>query len=193
MPITHTNAKGQTFSLYQGTTKTGKSKYYFAMQSEGTLAKAIPAGYEIYENPNAQVFLRRIPPKIITDEECQIVEEGMHKYAEVKDYKIDVKGNALLIYTADQDMDTLAAIVCNPHASLEENTRRMTLLRQGIHYAPMLIFQLIDAQRRTFQTQRYCFLGSVDDWIEIGNPGKLSTLVKRYVKHLGQDSYVALW
>src|SRR2546428_8187532 len=112
--MTHTNAKGQTFSLYQGTTKTGKAKYYFAMQSEGTLAKAIPPGYEIYENPNAQVFLRRIPPKIITDEERHVVEEGMRTYAEVKDYKINVKGNALLIYTAVQDIDALAAIVCNP-------------------------------------------------------------------------------
>jgi hypothetical protein len=193
VPITHTNAKGQTFALYQGTTKTGKPKYYFAMQSEGTLATAIPAGYEIYENPNAQVFLRRIPPKIITDEERHVVEEGMRIYATVKDYKIDVKGNALLIYTAVQDIDALAAIVCNPHASLEENTRRMSLLRQGIHYSPMLVFHLIDAQRRTFQPQRYCFLGSVDDWIEIGKPGKLATLVKRYVKHLGQDSYVELW
>jgi hypothetical protein len=193
VPITHTNAKGQTFALYQGTTKTGKPRYYFAMQSEGTLAKAIPAGYEIYENPNAQVFLRRIPPKIITDEECQIVNEGMRKYAEVKDYKVDVRGNALLIYTADQDMDTLAALVCNPHASREENARRMTLLRQGIHYSPMLVFQLVDAPRRIFQTQRYCFLGSVDDWIEIGKPGKLPALVKKYVKHLGQDSYVELW
>ena len=51
MPITHTNAKGQTFTLHQGTTKTGKPKYYFAMRSEGTLAKTTPAGYEIYENP----------------------------------------------------------------------------------------------------------------------------------------------
>ena len=193
MPMTHTNAKGQIFSLYQGTTKTGKPRYYFAMQSEGTLATAIPTGYEIYENPNAQVFLRRIPPKIITDAERQVVEEGMRAYAEVKDYKVDVRGNALLIYTADQDMDTLAAIVCNPHASREENARRMTLLRQGIHYSPMLVFQLIDVQHRTFQTLRYCFLGSVDDWIAIGKPGKLATLVKRYVKHLGQDSYVEWW
>jgi len=193
VPITHTNAKGQTFSLYQGTTKTGKPKYYFAMQSEGTLARTVPAGYEIYENPNAQVFLRRIPPKMITDEECHVVVVGMRTYATVKDYKIDVKGNALLIYTADQDMDTLAAIVCNPHASREENARRMTLLRQGIHYSPMLVFQLVDATRRAFQTLRYCFLGSVDDWIEIGKPGKLSTLVKKYVEHLGQDSYVELW
>jgi hypothetical protein len=193
VPITHTNAKGQTYSLYQGTTKTGKPKYYFAMQSEGILAKALPAGYEIYENPNAQVFLRRIPPKIITDAERQVMEEGMRTYATVKDYKLDVKGNALLIYTADQDMETLAAIVCNPHASREENTRRMTLLRQEIHYSPMMVFQLVDVTRRTFQTQRYCFLGSVDDWIVIGKPGKLTTLIKKYVKHLGQDSYVELW
>src|SRR5438552_7886086 len=142
MSITHTNAKGQTFSLYQGTTKTGKPKYYFAMQSEGTLAEVIPPGYEIYENPNAQVFLRRISHKIIADAERQVVEAGMQRYAEVKDYKVDVKGNAILIYTADQDIDTLAAIVRNPHASLEENTRLMSLLRKEIHYSPMLVFQL---------------------------------------------------
>jgi hypothetical protein len=95
--MTHTNAKGQTFTLYQGTTTTGKPKYYFARQSEATLARAIPTGYEIYENPNAQVFLRRIRPKIITDAERQVVEAGMQHYATVKDYKVDVKGNAILI------------------------------------------------------------------------------------------------
>ena len=193
MPLTHTNAKGQTFSLYQGTTKTGKPKYYFAMQSEATLATAIPAGYEVYENPNAQVFLRRIPPKIITDVERQVVKEGMHKYATVKDYKIDVKGNAILIYTAVQDIDALAGLFTDLYPDPAANVELMANLRKMVHYSPMLVFQLVDATRRTFQTQRYCFLGSVDDWIEIGKPGTLATLVKRYVKHLGQESYVALW
>jgi hypothetical protein len=193
VPITHTNAKGQTFTLHQGTTKTGKPKYYFAMQGEGPLAEAIPAGYEIYENPNAQVFLRRIPPRIITDEERRVVEEGMRKYATVKDYKIDVKGNALLIYTAEQDIEALAEILSRTHPNPLENVELMTTLRHVIHFSPMLVFQLVDGTRRTFQTQHYCFLGSVDDWIEIGKPGKLSTLVKKYVKHLGQDSYVDLW
>jgi hypothetical protein len=92
VPITHTNAKGKTYYLHQGTTKTEKPTYHFSMQSEGTLAESIPVGFEIYENPNAQVLLRRIPPKIITDEECQMVEVGMRKYAGVQDYKIDVRG-----------------------------------------------------------------------------------------------------
>ena len=59
MPMTHTNAKGKTYYLHQGTTKTGKPKYYFAMESNGELAESIPAGFEIYENPNAQPTLSR--------------------------------------------------------------------------------------------------------------------------------------
>src|SRR2546425_12116425 len=118
MPITHTNAKGHTFTLYQGTTKTGKAKYYFAMQSEGTRAKAIPEGFEIYENPNAQVFLRRIPPKLITEEERQVVEAGMRTYADVKDYKIDVKGKAIVIYWLFRPLSSAcghAAFSATPH------------------------------------------------------------------------------
>ena len=193
MPIIYTNGKGQIFTLYQGSTKTGQAKYYFALQSEGTLAKTIPPGDEIYENPNAQVFLRRIPPQIITDEERYVVEEGMRTSATVQDYKIDFRGNALLIYTAVQAIDALADLFKDLYPDPPANVALMANLRKAVHYSPMLVFQLVDAHRRTFQTQRYCFLGSVEDWIEIGKPGKLTPLVKTYVTHLGQDSYVELW
>ena len=192
MPITHTNAKGKTYYLHQGTTKTGKPKYYFSMESNGALAESIPAGFEIYENPNAQVFLRRIPPKIITDEERQVVEDGMRKYAEVQDYKIDVKGNAIVVYTADQDIETLVGLFKDVYPEPTTNTQLMTLLRNEIHYSPMLQFLLEDAQRRLFTAQRYCFRGSVDDWIDIGY-GPLTTLVKQYVQHLGKESYFELY
>ena len=79
MPITHTNAKGKTYYLHQGTTKTGKPTYHFSMQSEGSLAASIPEGFEIYENPNAQVFLRKIPPKLITEEERQVVADELDR------------------------------------------------------------------------------------------------------------------
>jgi hypothetical protein len=54
-PLSIQNAKGKTYYLYQGTTKTGKPRYYFSMESNGALAESIPEGFEIYENPNAQV------------------------------------------------------------------------------------------------------------------------------------------
>src|SRR5712691_2961515 len=144
VPITYTNAKGKTYSLHQGTTKTGKPKYYFSMESTGLLAASIPVGFEIYENPNAQVFLRRIPPKVITDEERQVVEDGMRNYAEVQDYKIDVKGNAIVVYTADQDIETLADVFKDMYPTPSANRQLMTVLRNEIHYSPMLQFILDD-------------------------------------------------
>ncbi len=192
MPIMYTNAKEKTYYLHQGTTKTGKPKYYFATNPEGTLAASMPEGFEIYENPNAQVFLRRIPPKIMTDEERQVVEEGMRRYAEVSDYKIDVKGNVIAIYTAIQDIDALADLFKDLYPDPSTNTQLMTVLRKEIHYSPMLLFKLVDAQRRAFVTQRYCFRGAIDDWIDIGTPGKLAALVRKYVKHLGKESYFDL-
>ena len=192
MPITYTNAKEKTYYLHQGTTKTGKPKYYFSTQPEGTLAEAMPEGFELYENPNAQVFLRRIPPKLITEEERQVVEAGMRTHADVKDYKIDVKGKAIVIYTADQDVETLADVFKGLSPTPSANRQLMSLLRKEIQYSPMLQFLLEDEQRRLFTAQRYCFRGSIDDWIDIGH-GPLPTLVKQYVKHLGKESYFELF
>jgi hypothetical protein len=55
----------------------GNPKYFFALRDEGDLVDDIPAGYEVYENPNAQVFLRRIPARIVTNEEVAIVEASI--------------------------------------------------------------------------------------------------------------------
>jgi hypothetical protein len=180
VPITYTNAKGQTFYLHQGTTKTGKPKYHFSMQSEGTLAEIIPAGFEIYETPNAQVFLRRIPPKIITEEERQIVEDGMRKYAEVQDYKIDVRGNAIEIHMAHQDSETFREMFTGFRPDLDP-TQIAAFVAQAVHYFPMMQFLLEDEKRQTFTAQRYCFIGSIDDWIDIGH-GPLTRLVLCHVE-----------
>ena len=66
MPIQHVNRKGDTYFLHESTTKTGKPKWFFSKKREGNLAEAIPEGYEIYENHNAQVFLRVIVPTLVT-------------------------------------------------------------------------------------------------------------------------------
>jgi hypothetical protein len=160
------------------------------MQSEGTLAVSIPEGFEIYETPNAQVFLRRIPPKIITDEERQVVEDGMRQYASVQDYKIDVRGNAIEIHTAHQDSETFSEMFTRARPDLDQ-TKIAAFVAQVVHYSPMMQFLLEDAPRRTFTAQRYCFIGSIDDWIDIGH-GTLTSLLKRYVKHLGKESYFDL-
>jgi hypothetical protein len=152
------------------------------------LAEAIPDGYEVYENPNAQVFLRLIQPKLITDIEKAIVEKGMKAYSKVSDYQIDIKGETITIYIADQDREALSErfqslSFLHPEGFIDK------VLKESLTFTPMLRFILTDDEHRKFVAQRYCFRGSIDDWIEIGGPDSLEKLVKEFVKHLGQESF----
>ncbi len=58
----------------------------------------------------------------------------------------------------------------------------------------MLRFLLVEPKKRVFVVERYCFRGSVDDWISVGEgPKSLPVLVKKYVRHLGQESMYELY
>ncbi|HEY9661246.1 MAG TPA: hypothetical protein V6C65_22560, partial [Allocoleopsis sp.] len=111
MPVTYTNRRGKTHYLHQGKTKTGKPKYFFSLKQEGDLVDEIPAEYEIYENPNTQVFLRKKQPQVFTDEELAIVEAGMKKFAKTKYFLIDTRKKAIVIYLADQSVDDLTEML----------------------------------------------------------------------------------
>lgn len=161
------------------------------MKKDGRLVDNIPNGYEIYENPNGQVFLRKLQPKLITDEEIGLVKEGIKKYSPDKNCKIDVKKNVLFVYAPDQDIKELSAIL-SIFPSSKSSAENEQLLSTFISYSPVFQFVLIDSKRRIFRTQRYCYLGSKEGWIEIGQEDILSSHCKRYLKHIGKDSYFEL-
>jgi hypothetical protein len=188
MAVQHTNKRGQAFYLHKGTTKTGKSKYFFSLNNHGELADTVPQGFEIYENPNAQVFLRRKQPKLITDEELAIVEEGLKRYCPQERCRVDVRQAIITVFAPDQNLTELEQAM-----GLVTGLKGAGVLDRFTSYSPLLQFVLINKERRTFITRRYCFLGSVDDWIEIGRPDSLTTLVKKFVRHLGQDSFYELY
>ncbi|AFZ58304.1 hypothetical protein H6G54_04035 [Anabaena cylindrica FACHB-243] len=190
MAVEHINRKGKKYYLHQGTTKTGKPKYFFSMKNEGTLVTSIPDGFEIYENPNAQVFLQRIQPKLITDDEVATVESGMKKFSSLQYYQINVKKNTIYVYTPDQNVTNLTRLFSSH--PLAEAKYIQNSIAQSISYSSMLRFVLCDENKRIFQTERFCFLGSIDDWIDIGSPDTLQKLIEKYVKHLDKESFYEL-
>jgi len=190
MAITYVNRKEQTFYLHRRVAKKGNPKYYFSQKNQGELVNSIPKGFEIYEHPNAQVFLRRIRPQLITDEEVEIVRRGMDKYSEVKYYQIDVKKNIISVFLVDQDVEMMSeSYTSSP--SMKSMTPQEVANEIG-SYSPWLKFVLIDDRRRLFVTERHRFFGSDKEWVEIGEPTELAVLVKKYMKHLGQGSYFLL-
>ena len=191
MPVTYTNRKGKTYYLHQGTTTKGNPKYFFAMLDEGDLVETIPPGYDIYENPNAQVFLRRKRSQIITDEEVETVKAGVQQHSNLEYFIVDIKGNAIIVYTPDQDVDLLMdTFDLLPGARSE---KKKAILENVLTFSPMLQFVLMDEEKRLFEPQRYSYLGSIDDWINIGDIDRLPELVETYVPHLDEDSFYDLY
>ncbi len=187
MPMTYVNFKGKKYFLHVGETKKGTPRYYFSPKKEGDLAEELPEGYEIYENPNGWVYLRKIQPKLISDEEIGIVKDEMQRRPHLKKYNIDVTKDAIIIYEPDRNPDDLAELV-----SFFGRGADMNFLLEKTHYIPIFQFVLTDKEKRIFSAQRWRFSGAIEGWIPIGISGKLEKLARKYIKHIGKESFYEL-
>ncbi len=188
MAITYTSRTGKTYYLHTGPKRGGGIQYYFSSKATGTLAEHLPKGFEVYESVNGQVYLRRQQPKLIRDSEVDCVRRRIASPRGVHRYKIEVRGNVLTVHESSSDFGFLREFAA-PFAL----PRTDDLAERFAHYQPVLRFALVDADQRLFASERYCFRGSVDDWISIGLPGKLEKLAGQFLKHLGQESFYELF
>jgi len=133
MTVEYVNRKGRKHYLHEGKTKTGKPKYFFSMKTEGNLVDAIPDGHEIYEHPNAQVFLRKITPQSITPEEIETVKAGVKKYAKLDTFIVDVKGKNIIVYLVDQNIEALMEIATFAHG--QNSARAREAIMQSFSYS----------------------------------------------------------
>jgi len=190
MSIQHTTRTGKTYYLHVGQGKRSKPNYFFSMEPEGPLVNSVPEGFEIYENVGGQVFLRRQQPKLITDEELAMVKEALKRHAEEWRYRAEVKKTTVIIYEAPDNTAGLESIAL---PWISKATIKEAAI-QNASYMAVMRFVLAEPEERLFLAERFCFRGSVDDWIDIGGPTqKLSVVLKKLIKHLGKESIFELY
>jgi hypothetical protein len=187
MSVEHTARTGKTYYLHERVSQAGKLSYFFLMNADGQLAAAIPDGYEVYENVGGQVFLRKRTAQIIRSEELLVVETALRQHGEPWQYRAETKKNAIVVYEAG-DMGGLDSMARVWGRSLLPDDMK----RRHATYMAVLRFTLADKKTRAFVTERFCFRGSIDDWIPVGGPGTLAAQVRQFVKHLGRESFCEL-
>ena len=69
MPVTYTNRKGATYTLYTIRTIEGKERFVMAREPRGEAPDALPPGFRISESPNGVVSLARERPELFRPEE----------------------------------------------------------------------------------------------------------------------------
>jgi hypothetical protein len=195
MPITYTNRKGFTYFLNRGVTKTGKPRYYFAREQKDEPVEEIPAGYKIEESVNAVVSLVKARPQLVRPEESTSVEAALKKHPKAKNYRLTIKNDQIMIYeSVGGDMDSLRIIlgqvglnIERVEESLQEELDRYT------QFTPVMRFILDDQETREYHAERWCYRGSIDDWIYAGHSGKINTLAKKLIPKLGTDEFYELY
>lgn len=189
MAVEYVNRKGKRYYLHRRADKRGRIRYHFSQKAEGDLVEEIPEGYEIYEHPNAQVFLRKQREEVIRDEEVARVEQTVAEEAAVSHFLVDVRDKDIVVYTADQNADGLLDFL----SSFGDRRDVTAAVESHLTYSAEMRFRLVDAEERTFTVDRYNYRGSVDDWMQIGGPAPLEKLAKQFLYHLGRDSYFELY
>lgn len=196
MPVIYTNRKGLTYYLCRGLTKTGQPRYYFAREIKDEAVEELPPGFTISESVNGIVSLVKSRPALIWPEELATVEAAVKRPPKGRNYRVSVKHNRIEVYErAGPDTETLVAalsgggwldpgLVGRIQAEEERYGQFTAILRFTLRVA--------DAEKRTFGVQRMCYLGSVDDWIDLMIAGPLERLARELIPKLGTDQFFDL-
>lgn len=110
MPISYTNRKGMTYTLYRGETKVGKPRYYFGRTDQGQdeVVTELPPGFTISESVNGVVSLVKDHPSLIRPEELAAIEAAVQQHPKARRYRVAVKRNRIEVYErVGDDYDTV--------------------------------------------------------------------------------------
>ena len=160
----------------------------------GEPVEELPAGFVISESVNSVVSLARDRPSGIWPTEVALIERALARHPHALMYRIQVKDSQITIYEACQpDFDFIYSTFGVAHTCQALTVEQLPHRTWQPRYAPVMRFILADLETRTFRAQRWCYLGSIDDWTELyEHHGSLIELAKTVVPTLGTDAFFDL-
>jgi hypothetical protein len=128
-------------------------------------------------------------------QEVAAVEAAVQRHRKARNYRVNVKQNEIVVYErVGPDADNLLVVFKKEglfDPGMGERLRD-ELDRHG-QFKPVLRFILSDANKRTFCVQRWCYLGSIDDWIDVGPMGTVDQLARQWIPRLGTDAFFEVY
>jgi hypothetical protein len=195
MGLEYVNRRGERYYLLQGTTKTGKPKYYVSRKPGGVPVEEMPPGYEFYESPERSiVHVRKVRPTRVLPAERTLLEDLIRQVAGTTHFRVEVEGDSLVVYAPGTDPAASVAVlsrIFGADFAAAEQADQWTA--RHATYLPMLRFTLAEEGKRSFAAERWCFRGSIDGWHYLTGGKPLQTQAAAYLPHLHQESFFDLF
>lgn len=189
MAYSYTNRQGRVHYFRANKTRKGNIRYYVTTSDKYTnLIDEVPEGFEVAELPyDGKVVIRKKVSILTTPEEKQIVYNAIQEYSDIKDFFIHAEQDYLYVYHSQFNY----AGGQEPNLSRDEAVELWSdMVIQWMKFDTALKFQLVDQEKRLFQTERLVHLGLFhQEFFKIGKTGSLADLAQKFGQHLGKDSF----
>jgi hypothetical protein len=187
-----------TYTLYRGQTRAGKPRYYFGRpgQDQGEPVTELPPGFTISESVNGVVSLVKDRPALIQPVEVATVVAAVQQHPQARRYRVAIKGKRIEVYEqVGPDYNPLVSDLHIPGLSRPGLAEELwDLEERHAQYTPVLRFTLLDPKQRRFSSERMCYLGSIDGWLELyGQTGPVAELARALIPTLGSEQFFELW
>ena len=187
--------RGDKYFVYQGRTKTGKPKFYASKKptsKAGVRVESLPDEFELFENPsNCVVSIRRRKPSRILASERDLIDRMAVELSAYSCVRTIIDGDRIVVYTPDTDPVESAMMLEQIFGPLS-STKIEGWTKRNARYTAELRFTLVDEENRYFTTDRFCYRGSIDDWIQIAERAPLEPMAEKLLQHFGRDSFYDL-
>jgi hypothetical protein len=175
--LPYISRKGRPYYLRRTFTKKGRPRYVFSRKPSRNAIRKVPPGYRIVESVNGVVSLARVGPSPIAPEEVQAVRAALRRHPRLARYALEARGKALIVF--------------EPIGGLDE-CGELRFARK-VQYTPVFRFTLVDPVKREYLAERMCYRSWVDGWLSLNDVGTLRELSRRYLPHLGRESFYELF
>ena len=120
--------------------------------------------------------------------------EAVRRHPKARNYRVSVKHDRIEVYeSVGPDVNGLLSDLEGlGFLSRAKEADVRAVLERGARFTPVLRFILEDEETRLYRVERWCYLGSIDDWIFV-TTGPLAQLARRMIPRLGTDAFFDLF
>lgn len=187
--FTYKNRMGDTYYLHEGTTKTGKPRYFFAKATRAGALATMPKGLEVCESINGVVSVRRkiAGASPVPDGDVKVVELAVGRHPHLRGYMVRALGNAVVVfepYPRPDDLQDIAQRLGGADrapAFIEDRLKKA-------QFAPVMKFE---RDAKGYSVFRMTYRGK-GGWSWPLATGKLPELAKKFVRHINTDEFFEL-
>jgi len=130
--------------------------------------------------------------------EIAAVEAAVQRHRKSRNYRVSAKHDEIQVYelVGPDPEDLIFALKQEElfRSAIDQQIYGDRIRAERERYGQftlVLRFVLLKGEPRTFCVKRWCYLGSIDDWIDVGAMGPVDKLARQWIPRLGTDAFFA--